>query len=134
MKMNGREDYSNETFGFDAFDCGRCLCPGASQSAIPIPGTDGKRSSGISLTPESMEWLRAEWPDDYKRILKVFPYAKAQADRAAILRAARAASVADARARKNSISKIRLSGDFAEHDQGSALQPEDNNSLQPEVT
>lgn len=53
-----------------------------SRRRIPIPESDGRRSSGICLTPECLAWLRAEWPDDYRRILKTFPFAAAQADRA----------------------------------------------------
>lgn len=64
-----------------------------SRQRIPIPGIDGKRSTGISLTPECLEWLRDEWPDDYRRVLKVFPYAEAQADRAAAIRAREGAAV-----------------------------------------
>lgn len=57
-----------------------------SRRRIPIPGIDGKRSTGISLMPTCLAWLRDEWPDDYKRVLKVFPLAEAQADRSAQLR------------------------------------------------
>jgi 3'-phosphoadenosine 5'-phosphosulfate sulfotransferase (PAPS reductase)/FAD synthetase len=69
-----------------------------SRRGIPCPGIDGKRSTGISLTPECLEWLRDEWPDDYRRILKVFPYASGQADRAAEIRAERERRKASARA------------------------------------
>jgi 3'-phosphoadenosine 5'-phosphosulfate sulfotransferase (PAPS reductase)/FAD synthetase len=48
---------------------------------IPVPGLGMGKCSGVSTAPYSMEWLRTEWPDDYKRILKVFPYAAAQADK-----------------------------------------------------
>jgi 3'-phosphoadenosine 5'-phosphosulfate sulfotransferase (PAPS reductase)/FAD synthetase len=58
------------------------------RNRLPQPITDGtKRNSGIGLGPFSLEWLRAEWPDDYQRILKVFPYACAHADRAPRIRA-----------------------------------------------
>jgi 3'-phosphoadenosine 5'-phosphosulfate sulfotransferase (PAPS reductase)/FAD synthetase len=62
---------------------------------IPLPATDGaKRNSGISLSPFALAWMRAAWPDDYRRILKVFPYAIAQADRAEEVRAQIAAAKA----------------------------------------
>jgi phosphoadenosine phosphosulfate reductase len=55
------------------------------RNGIPIPKTDdesGNRTgNGISLDPSCMHWIRREWPEDYKRILKVFPFASAQADR-----------------------------------------------------
>lgn len=42
------------------------------------------KCSGLSLLPQPMAWLRENWPDDYKRVLEVFPLAAAQADRAAL--------------------------------------------------
>ena len=38
-------------------------------------------STGVGLDPETMWHMREHWPDDYRRILRVFPYAIAQADR-----------------------------------------------------
>lgn len=49
---------------------------------IPAPD-QGKRVSGIDLTPGCMEFFRREWPADYQRILRAFPLAGRQADRAA---------------------------------------------------
>lgn len=43
--------------------------------------TPGTYSSGIDLSPKGMNWLRKNWPDDYERMLAVFPTALAQADR-----------------------------------------------------
>lgn len=49
---------------------------------IVIPSIDKSGGqSGISTAPHSMAWMRENWPDDYQRMLKVFPYAVAQADR-----------------------------------------------------
>lgn len=39
------------------------------------------RQFGITLAPVEMEWLRRNFPADYERVLEVFPYARAQADR-----------------------------------------------------
>ena len=39
------------------------------------------RSHGIGPSPECMHWLRKYWPEDYKRMLEMFPLAVAQADR-----------------------------------------------------
>ena len=52
---------------------------------IPVPGLSGAKSNGISLAPRELAWLRDEWPDDYKRVLKYFPYAVGQADRVPML-------------------------------------------------
>jgi phosphoadenosine phosphosulfate reductase len=56
---------------------------------IPIPGESSAsgRASGIDLSPRTMAWIRATWPADYRRILKVFPNAGYQADRHAIIEA-----------------------------------------------
>jgi hypothetical protein len=60
---------------------------------LPIPRGDGStRDFGIDAMPATLAWLREHWPDDYKRILKVFPFAAAQADRAEPLRLAKEAT------------------------------------------
>lgn len=59
---------------------------------IPAPEAD-KRVSGVDLTPDCMAFFRREWPADYKRILKVFPYAAYQADRAELIRKNKASEV-----------------------------------------
>lgn len=46
----------------------------------------GRRSSGIDLSPTCLEWLRQNWPSDYKKIIGVFPLAEAQAARAGEIR------------------------------------------------
>ena len=49
---------------------------------LPIPAVDDvARTSGVSLEPRMLNWMRTAWPDDYRRILRVFPHAIAQADR-----------------------------------------------------
>ncbi len=48
---------------------------------LPNGSLAGRRSTGISLTAESLRYMRDEWPADYRRILKVFPLAAAQIER-----------------------------------------------------
>lgn len=57
-----------------------------SRNRIEIPTAGASIMSGIGLSPRSLAWMRESWPDDYKRILKVFPHASGQADRAARIR------------------------------------------------
>jgi phosphoadenosine phosphosulfate reductase len=54
-----------------------------SRANLPIPkvGYRDTVGSGIDFEPETMAWLREFWPADYARILKIFPFAAAQADR-----------------------------------------------------
>lgn len=47
---------------------------------IPLPerfGTDRKQS-GFSLEPAGLKWLRDNHPNDFKKVLEVFPYADVQ--------------------------------------------------------
>ncbi len=55
---------------------------------IPPDMKASGRQNGLDLKPSSLLFMREHWPDDYKRILKVFPNAAAQADRGLALRAA----------------------------------------------
>jgi len=87
-----------------------------SRRGIPCPGIDGKRSTGIALTPDCLEWLRDEWPEDYKRVLRIFPFAEAQADRAPGIREHKARERAE---RQASARAARL----AKSDQSGAVQP-----------
>lgn len=87
---------------------------------IPIPGIDGKRSGGIDLSPACLAWLRAEWPDDLRRILKVFPLAARQADRAPQIEANEKTERA---ARKLTRRAGAGTGDHAFSDQTGGLQP-----------
>jgi len=49
---------------------------------ITLPSiSDGSNMFGLALTPKSLAWLRQQYPGDYRRILEVFPYAEAHADR-----------------------------------------------------
>lgn len=41
-----------------------------------------RKSNGVGLAPDDMRWIKSDWPGDYRRILKVFPNAAAQIDRA----------------------------------------------------
>lgn len=72
---------------------------------IVVPSIDKSGGqSGITTAPHSMAWLREFWPDDYKRMLRYYPYAVAQADRVPMLDALkeqkRQARIAERRARK----------------------------------
>lgn len=42
----------------------------------------GKRTTGIDLSPGCLRWMKMRWPMDYQRVLRVFPFASSQADRA----------------------------------------------------
>lgn len=44
-----------------------------------------KRSSGIDLSPQCMRWMREKYAEDYGRVLRVFPLAASQADRAVVI-------------------------------------------------
>lgn len=44
---------------------------------IPMPGGDGKVSSGVDLAAPSILWLHDNHPDDFKKLCAVFPYAEA---------------------------------------------------------
>ena len=59
---------------------------------LPIPGISGQRTTGINLLPENMLFLRTNWPNDYRRVLRAFPGAAAQADRALRIREKKAAA------------------------------------------
>jgi 3'-phosphoadenosine 5'-phosphosulfate sulfotransferase (PAPS reductase)/FAD synthetase len=87
-----------------------------SRRGIPCPGIDGKRSTGISLTPDCLEWLRTEWPADYRRVLEVFPFAESQADRAGGLRERKQRDRAERQASQRA---ARL----AKRDQSGTVQP-----------
>ena len=56
---------------------------------IEIPGMSNRKVNGIALLPDVLAQIRDMWPDDYRRILGVFPYAAAQADRAELVKGQR---------------------------------------------
>lgn len=58
-----------------------------SRRGIEIPVAAKAGMSGIGLGPFSLAHMREYWPRDYRRILELFPFAEAQADRAAGIRA-----------------------------------------------
>lgn len=90
-----------------------------SRNQIKIPASvDGRsRSSGIGLTPACLSWIREVWPEDYKRILEVFPLAEAQADRA------RWIEESASRKNKDVDPEVRVPGDEPEADWRSPVQP-----------
>lgn len=47
------------------------------QRGIRVPGLTIGRSSGISLRTKVLVFLRDRYPDDYAKVLEVFPYAQA---------------------------------------------------------
>jgi 3'-phosphoadenosine 5'-phosphosulfate sulfotransferase (PAPS reductase)/FAD synthetase len=44
---------------------------------IPLPPSSGRKTTGIDLSTPSILWLHKEYPDDYERICKVFPFVEA---------------------------------------------------------
>ena len=103
-----------------------------SRSGVSIPDVFG-RSFGIGLTPEPMLYLRENWPNDYERVLAVFPHACAQADRALGLRqqkeiarelARRNRPERPKRVRKDGAPVVPVPGDSALQDPDSELQSE----------
>jgi phosphoadenosine phosphosulfate reductase len=64
------------------------------QRKIPLPAeskASGRANSMADLSPRTLAFMREMWPSDYRRILRVFPYAIAQADRHAGLETAKRA-------------------------------------------
>jgi 3'-phosphoadenosine 5'-phosphosulfate sulfotransferase (PAPS reductase)/FAD synthetase len=47
------------------------------QRGIGIPPSSGKESTGIDLSHDSLLWLSETFPEDFRRICEVFPYAEA---------------------------------------------------------
>jgi phosphoadenosine phosphosulfate reductase len=47
---------------------------------LPLPPNFStvKKSSGMSFTPKTCEWLATNHPEDWQRVLEVFPYAEVQ--------------------------------------------------------
>lgn len=45
-----------------------------SANHIPIPASDGRKSSSFDMTIPNLLWLHDEWPDDFARIARWFPY------------------------------------------------------------
>jgi 3'-phosphoadenosine 5'-phosphosulfate sulfotransferase (PAPS reductase)/FAD synthetase len=49
---------------------------------IPLPPTFGTyRAGGVSLNPEALTFIKKHFPDDYGKILEVFPFAEVQLKR-----------------------------------------------------
>jgi phosphoadenosine phosphosulfate reductase len=44
---------------------------------IPVPASSGKSATGIDLSTPSLLWLHDSYPDDFRRVCEVFPYAEA---------------------------------------------------------
>ena len=82
---------------------------------LPLLGPTEHQINGIGLEPFGLEWLRAHWPRDYQRILKVFPHAAAHADRAEEIRRETAVK------RQDRLAKVRLRRSGQAADQGSAV-------------
>lgn len=44
---------------------------------IPMPPSSGGQMTGIGLVTPDLLWLHDEYPDDFKKLLKIFPFAEA---------------------------------------------------------
>lgn len=44
---------------------------------IPLPPSSGHTATGIDLSEKSLLWLHDTFPDDFKRLCEVFPFAEA---------------------------------------------------------
>jgi phosphoadenosine phosphosulfate reductase len=87
------------------------------RAKLPIPDMGVMaRSHGIDLSPLSMHWMRQTWPDDYKRILKVFPHAAGQADRYDYFKEQRR------RAKENRVPKVRVPRGSAKRSEDGSVQ------------
>lgn len=80
-----------------------------------VIGEDPEATTGLSLSPRSMHFLRQHFPRDYKRVLEVFPFAVAQADRWPAIQRQRAEDEALAHQRR-----------AEKRNQSSAVQPAQN--------
>jgi 3'-phosphoadenosine 5'-phosphosulfate sulfotransferase (PAPS reductase)/FAD synthetase len=45
---------------------------------IPEPPSSGKNATGIGVDETSVLWLSDNYPDDFKKLCEVFPYAEAR--------------------------------------------------------
>jgi phosphoadenosine phosphosulfate reductase len=46
-------------------------------NSIPLPDAFGVKASGVDLVTHEMLWMHDHYPDDFKRLCRVFPYAEA---------------------------------------------------------
>lgn len=44
---------------------------------IPMPDSEGKNANGIDLTAPAVLYLHDKYPDDYQKVLQLFPFAEA---------------------------------------------------------
>jgi 3'-phosphoadenosine 5'-phosphosulfate sulfotransferase (PAPS reductase)/FAD synthetase len=44
---------------------------------IPVPESTGGATSGVGLSPKSLLWLHDTFPNDFRKLCEVFPYAEA---------------------------------------------------------
>lgn len=45
---------------------------------LPVPPViGGKDAGGVSLQDASLAWLKQHWPEDFRKVLEVFPFAEA---------------------------------------------------------
>jgi phosphoadenosine phosphosulfate reductase len=44
---------------------------------IPVPPSSGGEMTGIGLVTPDLLWLHDEYPDDFRKLLKIFPFAEA---------------------------------------------------------
>ena len=48
---------------------------------IPVPPSSGKNATGVDLSEDSVFWLHDNYPEDFKKLCEVFPYAEARIHR-----------------------------------------------------
>jgi hypothetical protein len=48
---------------------------------IPAPDSEGSTANGVDLSVPSLLWLHDKYPDDFRRLLHVFPYAQSVVER-----------------------------------------------------
>ena len=63
--------------GWNSFDVRGFL----KSEGIPLPPSSGKQTTGLDLSTPSILWLHREYPDDYERVLRVFPFIEAVVQR-----------------------------------------------------
>jgi 3'-phosphoadenosine 5'-phosphosulfate sulfotransferase (PAPS reductase)/FAD synthetase len=69
------QNYDNVIFpviGWNKFDITGYL----TSHGIPLPPSSGRSATGIDLTTPSVLWLHDNYPDDFRMLCEVFPYAE----------------------------------------------------------
>lgn len=79
LKSNhGRDAKAKRIFPLRTWRRRDVLCY-LSQRRIPIPPGFGRtEQGGVDFHPETLRYLKRYWPDDYVKIMEMFPYAESQ--------------------------------------------------------